>query len=579
MGLRTKITLALLALALVPLAVATGVLMSNTKRRLEHSTKEYRLAAAEVVVTEVRGKMAAAHAELAKVGAALALRGASVQDRERVARSQMLGGDFVRGVVLYSPAGQSVLTIRASDSPLLVPPPASLSRDLRGVARTEGLARLGLKRSQRRQQVVRPLIIPLYRGQEKTLYGYLWTAIGLGSLNETVKRVSQRRFGRKADRVYLLNDAFRVVAHADPRRLWTSMRGQGIAAGITGGHLPRSVAVAAEYSRRGRELVGELVPVHEEGWGVVVEEPREEVFADVRATLQTALAVGLGFAVLAAVLGLVMGRRLTAPVLAVSRATRRVAAGDFEVRVPAESKDEVGQMARAFNTMAADLRAFSDRVVQETRIRTDLSRYLSAELVEQVVSEKEQLELGGRRQRVTVLFADVVAFTPLAERHPPEFVVSILNELFSFLTEIVFKHGGIVDKFIGDCVMAVFGAPRTHGDDPLRAVRAADEMMQWLEVGNAKWRKDLGRELQLGIGINSGEAVLGNVGSSKRMEYTVIGDAVNVASRLETLARPGQVLMSRETMEAVTEEFDCEALGAHSLTGRGEPVEVHALVI
>ncbi len=133
-------------------------------------------------------------------------------------------------------------------------------------------------------------------------------------------------------------------------------------------------------------------------------------------------------------------------------------------------------------------------------------------------------------------------------------------------------------KFMGDCVMAVFGVPRAGDDDALNAVSAAEEMLRWLEVGNAKWQKDLGRKLELGIGINTGEVILGNVGSDKRMEYTVIGDAVNVASRLENLARPGQVLLTRATMDlAGDDEFDFESLGTHNVTGRGEPVEVFVL--
>jgi class 3 adenylate cyclase len=176
------------------------------------------------------------------------------------------------------------------------------------------------------------------------------------------------------------------------------------------------------------------------------------------------------------------------------------------------------------------------------------------------------------------MFADVVAFTPLTEQHEPERVVAILNELFTFMTEIIFKHGGIIDKFIGDCVMAVFGAPTSRDDDALRAARAAEEMMRWLEVGNARWKKELGFELQMGIGINTGEAVVGNIGSNKRMEYTVIGDTVNVAARLEALARPGQILLTEVMAEAIEDEFDTASLGEHQLVGKQEPIEIFALV-
>ena len=445
------------------------------------------------------------------------------------------------------------------------------------MARTEGFVHLKARRAG--QRVVVPVITAMYQGKERNLFGYLWTAVDLSPLDAVVRSTSQNRFSMKVDRVFIIDDAFHVIAHAMTARRYQDVRGKGIAAGISGNRLPRGMAFTAEYSLKGAEHLGVLVPVDELGWGVVVQQPRSEAYAAVRTTWLTALGVGLAFAVLAVALGLIMGRRLAAPVLEVASAASRVAAGDFEVRVQARGTDEVGQMASAFNTMTEDLQTFEQRVRKETRIRTDLSRYLGTELVDQVVQGKLELKLGGHRQQVTVLFADVVSFTPLAEEHDPEFVVGVLNELFSFLTEIVLKHGGVVDKFIGDCVMAVFGVPHVGDNDALAAVSAAEEMMRWLEVGNAKWQKDLeGRKLQLAIGINSGEVILGNIGSERRMEYTVIGDAVNVAARLESLARPGQVLLTQETLKLAGEdEFDFESLGSHNVTGRGEPVEVFAL--
>jgi class 3 adenylate cyclase len=228
--------------------------------------------------------------------------------------------------------------------------------------------------------------------------------------------------------------------------------------------------------------------------------------------------------------------------------------------------------------MAADLDGYEKRVVEETRIRTDLGRYLSAEVVEGIIHRTIELELGGERREVTVLFADVVAFTPLTEAHPPEQVVATLNELFTILTEIVFRHGGIVDKFIGDSVMAVFGAPRAVPDSAVAAARAAEEMLAWLETGNVRWRKQLGRDLELAIGMNTGEVVAGNLGSERRMEYTVIGDVVNTAARLETLARPGQVLMTEATQRRLGEAFEVEPLGEHALPGRKKPLVIYALV-
>ena len=580
MGLRLKLTLTLLALGLVPLATTTGVLSYLNLERLKLSTKEYRLATADVVVNSVKEMLRASHAELAVLGAAVSDSQVSVDHRLQVARAHLLGGAHVKAVSIYDRAEVHVDTLRAGRAPAPLKAPASLSEALRGVARTEGQLHLEVQRSAARGELLLPLLRPVYQGPQRSLYGYLWTAVSLEPLHAVVRSASQRRFGKQPDRVYIIDGSFRIIAHGLAAERFKSIRGHGIAGDIHGNRLPRGVALAAEFDHHGAPMLGALVPLEQPRWGVVVQQPRDEAYAGVRTTWITALAVGAAFALLAVALGLFLGQRFTAPVLDVARAASRVAGGDFDVQVPVRSSDEVGQMATAFNTMTSDLRDFRQRVVEETRIRADLSRYLSAELVDQVVSEKIELELGGRRRRVTVLFADVVAFTPLAEEHEPEFVVGILNELFTFLTEIVFKHGGVVDKFMGDCVMAVFGVPQPGDRDAANAVAAAEEMLRWLDVGNARWQKQLGRRLELGIGINSGEVILGNVGSDKRMEYTVIGDAVNVASRLENLARPGQVLLTRTTRElAGDEEFDFESLGTHNVTGRGEPVEVFELEV
>jgi class 3 adenylate cyclase len=176
-----------------------------------------------------------------------------------------------------------------------------------------------------------------------------------------------------------------------------------------------------------------------------------------------------------------------------------------------------------------------------------------------------------------VLFADVVAFTPLAESRSAEEVVSLLNELFSILTEIVFRHGGTVDKFIGDCIMAIWGAPVAQPDHAQRALAAAEDMMRFLETANERFREVYGIEIRLGIGVNSGEAIVGNIGSDKRMEYTVIGDVVNVAARLESIAAPNQLLVSEATRRLAGVGFDLTLVGEKNLTGRKNATTVYQL--
>jgi class 3 adenylate cyclase len=163
----------------------------------------------------------------------------------------------------------------------------------------------------------------------------------------------------------------------------------------------------------------------------------------------------------------------------------------------------------------------------------------------------------------------------LAESLPPEKVVGILNQLFTILTEIIFRHGGTVDKFIGDSVMAMWGAPDAQEDHAERAVEAAEDMLRWLEVGNATWEMEHGVKLQLAIGISSGEAVVGNLGSRDRMEYTAIGHIVNIAARLEGIAKPNQILLSRETRDRLSEDFEIRPCGTQSFPGSARTVELY----
>jgi class 3 adenylate cyclase len=175
---------------------------------------------------------------------------------------------------------------------------------------------------------------------------------------------------------------------------------------------------------------------------------------------------------------------------------------------------------------------------------------------------------------VSVLFADVAAFTTFAETAPPERVVAFLNELFSILAEVVFRHGGTVDKFIGDSIMALFGAPDDAPDHVERALAAAEDMHRFVEANAPAWRASYGVEVRLGIGVSTGAALVGNLGSERRMEYTAIGDVVNVAARLEYLAEPGKTLVTDEVRTRAERGFDFVSLGEHRLRGKQTPVAV-----
>ena len=335
------------------------------------------------------------------------------------------------------------------------------------------------------------------------------------------------------------------------------------------------LSVAEEYpGPDGQAMVGAVVRVQDYPWAVVVQQPREVVYGVID-TIRASVIGVIGVAALVAFgVAVFVARRISEPLRELSAFAADLAARRFDRRVKVRTRDELALLGEAMSGAAADLQASEARIREELAIRNDLGRYLPGELVEKVVRREQDMGLGGRRAPITVLFADVVGFTPLTEHLPPEKVVTVLNELFTILTEIIFRHGGTVDKFIGDCVMALWGAPRAQVDHATRALLAAEDMMRWLEIGNAGWQQRFGITLQLAVGVNTGEAVVGNIGSETRMEYTAIGDVVNVAARLEGIARPMQVLASETTRRAAGDRFEFVSLGARELSGRSEPVQL-----
>jgi class 3 adenylate cyclase len=338
--------------------------------------------------------------------------------------------------------------------------------------------------------------------------------------------------------------------------------------------------VAPFVSLQGVKMIGVLELIPQLGWGVIATRREDEAYAVLVKMRMQGLYV-TAFAIFFALgVGALAARSVTKPIVQLAKDARLLGDRKWrDVALNTDRSDEIGDLTRDFSSMAKDLEASEALVVRQAKQRADLGRFLSKELVDAIVSGEHELSLGGRRATVSVLFADVVAFTPLAETKPAEEVVAILNELFSVLTEVVFRHGGTVDKFIGDSIMAVWGAPVQQEDHANRALAAAEDMMRFLETANESFRERYGVKLELGIGINSGEVLVGNIGSDKRMEYTVIGDVVNVAARLEGIARPNQVLLADSTKELAEDAFEINYLGEKAVTGRKAMTKVYELVV
>jgi adenylate cyclase len=229
--------------------------------------------------------------------------------------------------------------------------------------------------------------------------------------------------------------------------------------------------------------------------------------------------------------------------------------------------------------MVIEQASLNEQIREEERMRNRLERFHSPQVIDLILKGgQETLDdmMEPKDVTATILFSDIKGFTALAERMPPREVNLILNDFFSRMTDILFRYDGTLDKYIGDGLMAVFGAPMEKEDDAERGIRAAQEMMQALGAMMAAMPED--RKFTIRIGINTGKVVAGNIGSPKRMDYTVIGDAVNTASRLESIAQPNQILIGEETYRRVQGKFKIRSIGPRKVKGKTVEVMVYEVL-
>lgn len=217
------------------------------------------------------------------------------------------------------------------------------------------------------------------------------------------------------------------------------------------------------------------------------------------------------------------------------------------------------------------------RLAREEVARANYSRFMPEYVVKQLLDNPDSFRLGGVNQTITVLFADIRGFTALSEHSNPEKIVGLLNRYFSAMSEIIFAHGGTLDKYIGDGLMALFGAPTASPTDAVNAVKAAVTMQKRIQTLNTELAAEGFASIKVGIGLHTGEATVGYIGSDKRSEYTAIGDTVNLAARLESNALGGQILMSGATQAAVGNIFPVTAMKPLIVKNRQQPVELFDL--
>lgn len=302
---------------------------------------------------------------------------------------------------------------------------------------------------------------------------------------------------------------------------------------------------------------------------IVLMIPADEVLQPLNQLVWVMSLLSAVFTLIVVVLLLLITRRISQPVYALTDAAVKVVQENrYQDPLAVTTSDELGRLTEAFNFMMAGLR-------QRDFIRDTFGRYVTKEVVKALLDQPDGLRLGGEKKEVTIMFCDIRGFTPLSERLEPEQVVSLLNRYLGTMSALVAQHGGTVSEFVGDSILAFFGAPVEHEDSPVRAVACAVEMQAAMEIIN---RENAGSglpELGIGIGISTGAVIVGNIGSEKRAKFGVVGREINLAARVESTTVGGQILISGSTYDKIRDNVIIKQERRYHLKGVEKEVTLY----
>lgn len=297
--------------------------------------------------------------------------------------------------------------------------------------------------------------------------------------------------------------------------------------------------------------------------------------AEAEATLRSLRARFLIMVIALAVACLVVSQQLSLyvqkPIRELVHVTDRIQQGDLSTEAHITGQDEIGQLGTAFNNMVRGLQ-------EREKVKAVFGQYVATQVSEKVL--KGEINLGGESRNVTILFSDIRNFTSMSEQMTPTQVVGFLNEYFSEMVEAVFAEGGVLDKFIGDGMMAVFGSFEDTPDHAQRAVRAGLRMKSLLAKINGERSMKGKPPIAIGIGIHTDEVIVGNIGSAKRLQYTAIGDGVNTCSRVESLNKEfgTTILITENTYQLVKDQFECRQMPEAHLKGKSKPLQFYEVL-
>ena len=374
---------------------------------------------------------------------------------------------------------------------------------------------------------------------------------------------------------FVLDQSGRLIAHPD---ISLVLRGTNDAALTAMRRLRQAIDAAsgeaiATTNSMGETVVTAMAAIPGAEWEVFVEQPLSEAFAPIYATLWRTGGLLLGGAAFAALLAYWLARRMTEPIGVLERGTERIGAGQFDYRIDIATGDEFERLANRFNQMAGEL-----AVSQERSERIDrLKRFLAPQVAELVEKAGDESVLAGQRTEVVVVFCDLRGFTAFSAKSRPDEIMQVLKEYHEVLGSIITRYEATLTNFSGDGVMVLVNAPVPCAEPAIRAVEMAIEMQKVVQSLVTRWRSR-GDEIGFGIGLAMGRATVGRIGYESRVEYTAIGNVVNLASRLCSSAENEQILIDPTLAEAVNDKFPLAALGGRRFKGFDKDLAVFSVV-
>jgi adenylate cyclase len=372
-------------------------------------------------------------------------------------------------------------------------------------------------------------------------------------------------------KVFMVNDSGDILAHPEKSAILSAMS----ISSLPIFNMMKLSKVDNGYKRfqdeKGRYLLGSFKRTGFGGCGIIATVEEEKAFQEVYNILRRNFYL-MGIVLTSAILFVFFfGNTITNPIIKLVGATKKIMSGQYSVNIKPTSKDEIGHLTSTFVEMGKGLE-------ERERMKEAFGKFVNKEIAEKVL--KGEIKLGGERKIATIFFSDIRSFTAISEKLEPEEVVEFLNQYMTRMVQCVNLTNGVVDKFIGDAIMAVWGVPVSYGNDCKNAINGALLMRYELMLFNRVRGTEKKPIIRIGCGINTGPILAGQIGSEERMEYTVIGDAVNLASRIESLNKPfgTDILISDDTYSLVKDIYRVEPMKKIKVKGKSEPQQIYAVL-